>query len=106
MSTFVVVAPLRDGARDEARRLLAGGPPFDPLTTPLERHGVFLTDREVVFVFEGPEAKEAVQGLASDPAMWRVAAAWREVLGGRPRLAENVFGWTRTSDAPDERSPA
>jgi hypothetical protein len=97
---FVVVVPLKEGAREEARSLLAGGPPFDPGTTPLERHEVFLTDREVVFVFAGPKAKEAVQSLTSEPSMWRAAAAWRGVLGGRPRMAEHVFDWTRSAETP------
>jgi hypothetical protein len=94
-SRFVVVVPLRDGKREEARRILGGGPPFDPETTTLERHHVFLTDREVVFIFEGPHAKETVQELASEPAMWKLAASWHGVLAGRPRLAEDVFDWSR-----------
>lgn len=96
MSRFVVVAPLKVGARTAAQALLAEGPPFDPEGTPLERHDVFVTDREVVFLFEGPEAQEAVQKLAGDPAVWRAAARWRELLAGRPRIAEDVYSWTRT----------
>ena len=95
MSTFVVVAPLRPAAREAARELLAQGPPFDPESTALESHQVFLTDREVVFVFEGPDAKETVQKVAGDPGVWRAAARWRELLAGRPRIADNAYIWTR-----------
>ncbi len=98
MSCVAVVAPLRDGARERARSLLEGGPPFDPSATSLERHVVFLTDREVVFVFEGPEAKKAVAALAGDPGIWEAAAAWQECLEGRPRLAEDVYSWARGSE--------
>jgi hypothetical protein len=77
--------------------LLAEGPPFDPGATPLERHDVFVTDREVVFLFEGPEAREAVQELAGDPGVWRAAARWRELLAGRPRIADDVYAWERAA---------
>jgi hypothetical protein len=95
ISTFVVVAPLRPAAREAARELLAEGPPFDLASTALESHQVFLTDREVVFLFEGPDAKENVQKIAGSPDMWRAAARWREVLAGRPRIAESAYVWTR-----------
>ena len=95
MSTFVVVAPLRPAAREAARQLLAEGPPFDPHAAGLERHDVFVTDREVVFVFEGPDAKKKVEKIAGDPGVWRAAARWGEVLAGRPRIAESAYVWTR-----------
>jgi hypothetical protein len=48
----VVVLPLQPGARERVRALLAEGPPFDPEAAGLDRHQVFLTDREGVFLFE------------------------------------------------------
>ena len=54
MSRLVVVVPLADGAKDRARELLDKGPPFDPNATGLERHSVYLTDHEAVFIFETP----------------------------------------------------
>lgn len=98
-SRLAVVVPLRSGARERARALLEEGPPFDPETMPLERHHVFLTEREAVFLFEGPEAKALVQRLVGDPAVWKVAVAWRACLGGKPRLAEEAYAWVRVRDA-------
>jgi hypothetical protein len=95
MSWVVVVAPLKDGARETARLLIEDGPPFEPKETSLERHHVYLTDREVVFVFVGPNARAAVEGIAGDPGVWRAATAWRECLAGRPRIADEAFAWTR-----------
>ncbi len=100
MSRIVVVAALREGTRDTARLLIESGPPFDPETTPLLRHDVYLTDHEVVFVFEGPEAKRAVERLVGDPGVLRAAAAWRECLDGRPRIAEPAFAWARPGTPP------
>jgi hypothetical protein len=95
VSRFVVVASLKDGMRDRARALVAAGPPFDPTQTGLSSHEVHVSDREVVFVFEGPESRAAVERLAGDPAVWGAAADWRSILAGRPRIAEQVFGWSR-----------
>ena len=98
MSTIAVIAPLKYGVQAEARGLIAAGPPFDPESTPLVRHEVFLTGDEVVFVFEGPDARLAVDQLIGESSIWRAAMAWRKVLAGRPRIAEHAFEWRR--DAP------
>lgn len=95
MSRIVVVAPLKAGSRDAARLLIENGPPFDPGKTSLTAHEVFLTDREVVFLFEGENARAAVEELVGDPGVWRAATAWRECLDGRPRLADETYVWTR-----------
>lgn len=99
MSRIVVVAALREGMRDTARLLVQEGPPFDPEQSSLSRHDVYLTEREVVFVFEGPDARHAVERLVGDPGVLRAAGAWRDCLEGRPRLAEPAFAWARP-DAP------
>lgn len=88
-----VVVPLKKGAVERARRLLADGPPFDPTEAKLERHHVFFGDREAVFVFEGPDVTAAVRGLLRDPAIWRATAEWAACVSGRPRLAEPIFTW-------------
>jgi hypothetical protein len=95
---LVVVVPLRPGARERARLLLEEGPPFDPETTPLERHHVFLTEREAVFLFEGPKARAFVDRLVGDPSVWKAAVAWRRCLGGSPRIAEEAYAWVRMRD--------
>ena len=52
MSRLVVIVPLREGTLEKARSLLAQGPPFDLEATDFDRHEVYLTDHEVVFVYE------------------------------------------------------
>ena len=97
MTRLVVVAPLKPGARGAARLLVESGPPFDPGETRLTAHEVFLTDHEAVFLFEGEDARKAVEELAGDPGVWRAATAWRECLDGRPRIADETYVWTRSS---------
>ena len=89
------VLPLVEGAFERARALLEAGPPFDPVETALDRHEVFLTPREVVFVFESRLGLNALEPLLSDSALWLSAAAWHDVLAGPPRLAEDVYSWSR-----------
>ncbi|HEX6699765.1 MAG TPA: hypothetical protein VF101_03465 [Gaiellaceae bacterium] len=91
----VFVLPLREGAHDRAQALLAEGPPFDPEETALDRHDVFVTQNEVVFVFESKLGVDALEPLLSDPALWLSAAAWRELLAGPPRIAEDAYSWER-----------
>jgi len=96
-----IVLPLKEGAKSEAQSLLAAGPPFDLEHTRIERHEVFLTEREVVFVFVSPLGIEALEPLLADPDFWRGAAAWREHLAGPPRLAQGVYSWERSEPSND-----
>jgi hypothetical protein len=93
---LVVVVPLREGAQDEARRLLSEGPPLDLEATQYDRHEVFLTPSEVVFVFEAPgEVPPTLSVRAGDITLWRAAKAWQGIMADRPRIAETVFAWER-----------
>jgi hypothetical protein len=98
-SRVAVVLPIKPGTRDRAAALVADGPPFDPKAAGLDRHYVFVTDHEVVFVFDGADAQRAVERLIRDPSVWKAAVAWRECLAGRPRLATEEFAWTRSPSA-------
>jgi hypothetical protein len=92
-----VVVPIRRGTAETAKQLIDEGPPFDVEGLGLERHHVFVGEREVVFFFEGDSAAAAVDALSRSPGVLKAAARWRRILGGRPRLAEERFGWTHTS---------
>jgi len=100
MSRIAVVVPLRPGAHETARQLIEDGPPFNLDDTPLVEHCIFLTDQEAVFVFEGPEAREAVERVLGEVDVWQAATAWRAILASKPRLAETVFSWRRGSPDP------
>lgn len=89
----VVVAPLRDGAREVARMLLEAGPPFDPAGVGLTAHSVLLTEREAIFVFEGEDAAAVVEDLVGHAEVWEAATEWREWLAERPRIAETAYEW-------------
>ena len=102
MSRAVVVVPLQEGASRRAAELLREGPPFDPEDVGLERHHVFLTDQEAVFVFEADDPG-AAERLAANGNLWSAAAAWKELVAGPPRLADDAYSWLRPH-VPDDVS--
>ena len=93
LERVVVVAPLRDGAREVARMLLEAGPPFDPAAAGLTAHRVLLTEHEVIFVFEGEDAAAIVEDLVGHAEVWEAATEWRDWLADRPRVAEVAYEW-------------
>jgi hypothetical protein len=102
-----LVIPLKKEAYEPARRLVEAGPPFDPeQVAGLDRHEVFLTSEEAVFVFESELGAEALEPLLAEPKLWDAAAAWRDHLAGPPRLAEDVFSWTRAETSGETQIDA
>lgn len=95
MSRLVVIAPLKKGALARARELLEEGPPFELELTRFDAHEVFVTEQEVVFLFEGPASSVTLEVPGQNPALWKAAAAWAECLAGRPRIARRSFAWRR-----------
>ena len=99
---LAVVLPLREEAADAVRELLAQGPPFDPDALGLDAHQVFLTPTEVIFVFGSELGAGALEPLLHDPELWQSAAAWHDYLAGPPRIAEDVYSWTRSDFQIDD----
>jgi hypothetical protein len=97
VSRLVVIAPLKPDARARALQLLAEGPPFELAETRFERHQVYLTDREAIFVFEGP-GPPTLELPGEDALLWRAAEAWSDCLAEKPRVARTAFSWERTQE--------
>lgn len=95
MSRLVVVAPLVAGMRSRAEELLREGPPFALDETQFDRHLVFLTEGEVVFLFEGRGETGTLNLPAESLDVLQAAKAWRECLAGRPRVAVTAYSWER-----------
>lgn len=100
MEQIAVVARLKSGAEAQAAELLESGPPFDPEESAFERHTVYLSAGEVVFVFEGHDVEWLADALVSDPFRWDVQdafARWRELVEGPPRIARPAYAWDRSA---------
>ena len=96
MQQLAVVARLKSGAEPRAAELIAKGPPFDPMKLGLERHAVYLSAGEVVFVFEGQGVEWVVDDLVDDPFRTVVADAldaWRPLIEGEPLIARPAYVW-------------
>jgi hypothetical protein len=93
-----VVARLKEGCAERAAELVANGPPFDPADVGLDRHVVYISGEEIVFVFEGREVEWIVDDLVTTPFQWPLMAAfdaWRPLVDGSPRLARPAYAWSR-----------
>ena len=100
MEQVAIVARLAEGARERAADLLAGGPPFDPGAHGLTRHEVYVTEDEVVFVFEGHDVEWIVDALVDEPLngpLLDALDAWRGLVEGPPYLAQAVYAWRAPS---------
>jgi hypothetical protein len=65
----------------------------------LDRHEVFLTTDETVFLFESRLGIEALTPLLAAPDLWAAVGRWQEHLAGPPRVAEAAYSWTRPETA-------
>jgi len=103
MRRLLIVAPLAKGSEEKAAELVAGGPPFELEDTELERHGVYLSAGEVVFVFEGVDVEKQVEELMGDllnPAVRDALRAWEPLLADAPRIPREAYFWSRESRPP------
>jgi hypothetical protein len=95
MGRIAVIARLKPDSEARAAELIAAGPPFDPAAVGLERHAVYLSHGEVVFVFEGPEVEWIVDGVVDDPFRSPVFAEWKTIVERSPKIAREAYSWDR-----------
>jgi hypothetical protein len=95
---LVVVVPLKAGAAEKARELLAKGPPFDLEASEFDRHEVYVSESEAVFLFETPGPSATLKLPGDDPSLWKVAAAWQPLIADKPRKALTAYSWRRPKD--------
>jgi hypothetical protein len=90
---LVVTLRLRKGTHEQAAKLIAAGPPFDPGHLGLARHAVYLGDDLAIFAFEGEDVEERVRVVINDPVRSASFTAWVPLLAGPPSLAHEVYYW-------------
>lgn len=107
MERVAIVARLRPGTEERAGKLLAAGPPYDLSASGVERHSVFLSAGEVVFVFEGHEVEWIVDDLIDGTSHYELQRAfddWRSIVDGPPRIAREQFAWDSEGAATPGRA--
>ena len=93
MHRLVVVAKLKPGMAARAAELVADGPPFDPEEAGFRRHSVYVSDYDVVFLFEGPDVQWTVEQIVDDPVLSAGFSAWGPLIEGSPKLAREAYHW-------------
>ena len=81
-----IVVPLKTQCVERAKELVAKGPPFDPAALGLDRHQIFVNEREALFIFSGPNVRAKLQQATRNPSLWLAGLAWRACIAGPPRL--------------------
>jgi len=95
MRRFAMIVPLKRGSGDEVRRILADSASDALGDTSLERHFVFQSSDELVFLFEGAHADRIAKALIEKSALLGQESRLRQHLDGSPRVLEEVFSWER-----------
>jgi hypothetical protein len=98
MQRIAVIAHLKPESERRATELIEAGPPFDPEELGFDRHTVYLSGNQVVFVFEGGRLDHLLHGVVRDPDNLRVFGAWEPIIEGFPVVAREAYTWQRGSN--------
>ena len=95
MDRFVLTARLKPGALEQARGLLAEHSALSgaELDEAVDRHAVFLSETEVIFLFEGEGAAESVRTLFDDPVRSALVGRWLPLFDGPLHRAQEAYLW-------------
>ena len=95
MQRIAVIAKLKPGAEERAGELIESGPPFDPDKLGFDRHTVYVSGDQVVFVFEGGLLDHLLHTEVRDPANVKVFGKWEPLIDGFPSVAHEAYSWQR-----------
>jgi len=101
MQRVAVIAKLKPEAEGRAAELVKEGPPFDLKGSGFERHAVYLSGDEAVFVFEGGRLDQLLQAVIRAPQTSAKFKAWEPLLDGMPRVAREAYFWQRGDEWPE-----
>jgi hypothetical protein len=95
LQRIAVIARLKPESEKRATELIEAGPPFDPEQLGFDRHTVFMSGNQVVFVFEGGQLDHLLHGIVRDPDNLKVFGAWEPIIDGFPTVAREAYTWQR-----------
>jgi hypothetical protein len=96
MERLVLVAQLKPNSRERARELIAEYSVNEDLSRAFDRQGIFLSETEVVFFLEGPEAKLTVREILNDPSATEIGH-WIPLFDGPLHRAREEYFWERAT---------
>jgi hypothetical protein len=89
---LVLTAGLRQGARERALELVGAMP--DQSMRGFKRFSVYLSEFEVVFLVEGPDAESLVREIFNDPVRSTEIGPWLPLFDGPLHRADEVYHWS------------
>jgi hypothetical protein len=95
MQRIAVIAKLKPNAEKRATELIETGPPFDPDQLGFDRHSVYLSGNQVVFVFEGGRLDHLLRQVVRDPGNLGAFSKWEPLIDGFPSVAREAYSWQR-----------
>jgi hypothetical protein len=95
MDRVVLVARLRPAARERARELLAQ----ERANGDFERKAIFMSEGEIVFLFEGPDTDESLRAIFNNPVRSSELGPWLPLFDGPLHRAAEVYFWEREGAA-------
>ena len=93
MTRIAMIVPLVEGTGERARALFGSDPPLDPAALAIEKQEVFVTDSEIAFLFETSD--RGILERMAGPTSWVAEPEWREIVAGKPHVAEVGYSWSR-----------
>jgi hypothetical protein len=95
MERLVLTARLIEGAQERGLELAAGS--TDPGARGFDRFSVYLSESEVVFLFEAPDAERLVRGILNDPVQAAELSPWLPLFDGPLHRAPEIYHWSRAA---------
>jgi hypothetical protein len=101
MDRFVLAARLKPDGYQRAQALLAEHSALssEDLEKAFDRHVIFMSESEVIFLFEGEGAHESVRALFNDPVRSALIGHWLPLFDGPLHRAEEAYLWERSGAA-------
>jgi hypothetical protein len=87
----VLIAALKPGVREQALGLLQASAEASEQEPVTQRQGIFLSDQDAVFFFEGRDAVASVHELVNDPVRSTMLSAWLPLFEGPLHLAREAY---------------
>lgn len=93
MDTVLLLARLKDGARERAEQLLTEEARANAPEDAFERGRIFLSEGEVVFLLEGAGADSTAREILDDPVRSTVITPWLPLFDGPLHRAYERYSW-------------
>lgn len=100
MDRVIMVVGLKSDARERARELAEQKSPLED-EVGFDRAAIYLSESEVVFVFEGPDVDKSLMATLNDPVSSTTLSPWLPLFDGPLHRASEVYVWERDArDSP------